>query len=141
MKFKVSRSSNEGFLLMEVMVYLFIEIIFFGIIGYLVVYPIQQLFHDLTEKFIASEVVYKTRSASIHYGENSLNGIFSTQIIQGKVKFITNDIRYRIESNSNENKNLFWSFGNIVGRGGRIVNSEGRPIFNVVPVTGALTLP
>jgi hypothetical protein len=34
-----------------------------------------------------------------------------------------------------------YKLGKIVGRGGRIVNSEGKTIFNVVPVTGALTIP
>ncbi|CEP77981.1 MAG: hypothetical protein WBH84_04125 [Defluviitoga tunisiensis] len=139
MKYRENNTSNAGFLIMEVIVYLLIEIIFFGIVGYFVIFPIQEMFSILTERFIASEVVYKTRSASVHYGANNLNGIFSSHIIQGKVKFITNDIRYRIESNSNEN--LFWSSGKIVGRGGRIVNSEGKTIFNVVPVTGALTIP
>jgi predicted RNA-binding protein YlqC (UPF0109 family) len=52
---------------------------------------------------------------------------------------VTYDIRYRIEDQSSQD--LLWSFGKIVGRGGRIVNSEGKTIFNVVPVTGALTNP
>jgi len=135
-----SKSHKEGFLLVEVLVSLGIEIILFSSVVFFTVYPLQKYFSSLTERYIASEVVYKTRSASTHYGEdNNLNGIISSQIVQGKLKIVTYDIRYRIEDQSSQN--LLWSFGKIAGRGGRIVNSEGKTIFNVVPVTGALTNP
>ncbi|PNR98428.1 hypothetical protein X927_09255 [Petrotoga mexicana DSM 14811] len=136
-----SKSHKEGFLLMEVLVSLGIELILFSSIVFFTVYPLQRYFSSLTERFIASEVVYKTRSASTHYGEdNNLNGIFHSQIVQGGLKIVTYDIRFRIEGPTSQN--LLWSFGKIVGgRGGRIVNSEGKTIFNVVPVTGALTNP
>ncbi len=135
-----SKSNKDGFLLVEVLVSLAVEIILFSSIVFFTVYPLQKYFSSLTERFIASEVVYKTRSASIHYGENNnLNGIFRSQIVQGNLKIVTYDIKYRIEDQSSQN--LLWSFGKLVGMGGRIVNSEGKTIFNVVPVTGVLTNP
>jgi len=135
-----SKSNKDGFLLVEVLVSLTVEIILFSSIVFFTVYPLQKYFSSLTERFIASEVVYKTRSASIHYGENNnLNGIVRSQIVQGKLKIVTYDIRYLIEDQSRQN--LLWNYGKLLEKGGRIVNSEGKTIFNVVPITGALTNP
>lgn len=125
---------------MELITNLAVEILFFSIIGFFTIYPLQSYFNALTEKFIASEVVYKTRSASMHYGDDyNLNGIYYTQIVQGKVKFVTMDISYEIEGS--QAKTLFWRYGKITGPGGRLVNKDKKTIFNVVPVTGALTNP
>lgn len=76
----------------------------------------------------------------MHYGEDyNLNGIISSQIVQGKIKIVTNDIKYYVTGESGEA--LWWYEGKIITSGGRIINSEGETIFNVVPVTGILTNP
>jgi len=72
LKYREKNTSNAGFLIMEVVVYLLIEIIFFGIVGYFVIFPIQEMFSILTERFIASEVVYKTTMVQIISTESFL---------------------------------------------------------------------
>ncbi|RAO99054.1 hypothetical protein PW5551_05895 [Petrotoga sp. 9PW.55.5.1] len=141
MKLKATcKDYNKGFLLIEVVISLLVEIIFFSSISFFVVVPLKEYFTTLTEKFIASEMVYKTRSASMHYGEDyNLNGIISSQIVQGKIKIVTNDIKYYVTGESGEA--LWWYEGKIITPGGKIINSEGETIFNVVPVTGILTNP
>lgn len=104
----------------------------------------------LNEQYLASEMYVSARISSTHSERYTFSGFKSNkEFLLPNFQFYEPDIYFKIQYDYSNQANQFLFFydslnGYILDHtkiGGRLVNSDKEKLLNVVPVTGALTLP
>ncbi|BBE30381.1 hypothetical protein OSSY52_05220 [Tepiditoga spiralis] len=126
---------KSGFLSFEIIIYLLIEIIFFGATSFFISSKLYDYFDELSNKAMITEMILNLRITSL------TNSYDKSSAFVGSV-YLNNGfgiLNYNFKFNSGILKRVSFVDGKYASSGGFFEDDKNKKLLNLIPVTGAIT--
>lgn len=126
---------KSGFLSFEVILYIFLEILFFGTTSFLISSKLYNYFDKLSNEVMLTEMLLDLRSTSL------TNSYDKSSAFVGSI-YLNNGfgiLNYNFKFISGFLKRVSFVDGKYISSGGFFEDDNGIKLLNLIPVTGAIT--